>query len=66
MRVKLRKIKQQKIDWRMKLKTRKTSTKVPSKKKKEPDWKTKHIRNCNWRTKLIKKNKKLKKWGHKK
>jgi hypothetical protein len=56
MRVKLRKIKQQKIDWRMKLKTRKTSTKVPSKKKKkEPDWKTKHMRNCNWRTKLIKK-----------
>ena len=35
MRVKLRKIKQQKIDWRMKLKTRKTSTKVPSKKKKK-------------------------------
>jgi len=56
MRVKLKK--KQKIWLKDEIESQKTSTKMPRKKiikKWGLKWKTKHIKNCNWKTKLKKK-----------
>jgi hypothetical protein len=55
MRVKLKKIKQQKIWLKDKIERKNASTKLQGikieiKKKWEPKWKTKHMKNCNWMT----------------
>jgi hypothetical protein len=58
MRAKLEKIIQKNFDWMMKLKAKKASTKGSRKKFKNKDQNEKQNiwENCNWRTKLNKKN----------
>jgi hypothetical protein len=58
MRVKLKKIKQQKLWLNYKIESQKNFNKSVKEKyyKKDQNKKTKHMRNCNWRTKLKKKS----------